>query len=237
LWTPRGLSTELYGRRRRTQPPVPVQTRLQLFLGQVAPATRPAHPDGDLLDVADPPAANELARFAEFPEDAGTLLAARLENALVLVDRLDAVFRFQDRQRQRLLAIHVLARLAGFDDRDRVPEVRRGDADRIQVLTRQQFAEIVRLVAALVGRVAAVRRLDAVLGVFAASAIDFADGQHLHVRHPQQGRKMVVVRHLATADHGHRDPFARRRSLVVAQHARRHNHRRRRRHRLTEPAS
>ncbi len=75
---------------RGAEPEVPVEAGLHLLGGQVAPAARAAHADGDGLDLAQPAAADDFRRLAELAEHVGTLLAAGLEDALVFARRVDA---------------------------------------------------------------------------------------------------------------------------------------------------
>src|SRR5262249_8986938 len=118
--------------RGRPQPAVPVQAGLFLLLRQVARLAGAADVDVDRLDLADAAAAHQLAGGAELV--AGALLAAGLEDAVVLAGRLDHGAGLADGQRQRLLAVDVLAGLARLDSRDGVPVVRRGDDDGVDVL-------------------------------------------------------------------------------------------------------
>ena len=116
-------------------------------LGVVGPARGQA--DADALQVADPAVADQLAGAAE--SLVGTLLAAGLEDDLGLVDRVAHRAALGDRQRQRLLAVDVLPGLAGRDDRDRVPVVRRADLDGVDVVPAQDLAVIDVGLAAAVG--------------------------------------------------------------------------------------
>ena len=102
----------------------------------------PADADGHDLDLAQPAAPDDLGRLAEIAEDVGPLLAAGLEDAVVLPGRVDAPLALGQRQRERLLAVDVLARLHRLDRRDRVPVLGRGDADRVDVLAADQLAEV-----------------------------------------------------------------------------------------------
>ena len=70
-------------------------------------------------------------------------LAAAGEDPAVTPHRLDHRPALADRQALGLLAIHVLAVLAGLDGDDRVPVVRRADQHGVDVRTGQQLAEIV----------------------------------------------------------------------------------------------
>src|SRR5439155_16250008 len=128
--------------RRRAEPQVPRQPRLHLLFRQVARLARAADAHGDGPDLPQPPAAHDLGRLAERAEDVGPLLAAGLEDAAVLAGRVDAGPGLGQRQRERLLAVHVLARLAGQNRRDRVAVLRRGDADGVDVLAAEEFAKV-----------------------------------------------------------------------------------------------
>ena len=70
------------------------------------------------------------------------VLGAHLDDAVVAPRGLDHLPALVDRAAQRLLAVHVLAGLAGHD-RDRgVPVVGRGDQHRVDVLAVQDAAEV-----------------------------------------------------------------------------------------------
>src|SRR5262249_50033487 len=90
----------------------------------------------DRLQIADPAVADQLAGAAEIA--VGTLLAAGLENAAMLLDRVRHGSALGDGQRERLLAINVLAGAGGGDDRDGVPVIRRANNHSVHVLARQQ---------------------------------------------------------------------------------------------------
>ena len=65
-----------------------------------------------------------------------------LDDPAVLLGRLDHLAAFEDVVAARLLDVDVLARLAGPDRRQRVPVVRRGDADHVDVLAVVDLAEV-----------------------------------------------------------------------------------------------
>ena len=94
--------------------------------------------DLDLAEVAGAhpsraPRADALVRAA---------LRAGLDDAVVFARRLDHLAAFPDVVRDRLLDVDVLARLAGPDDDQRMPVVRRGDGDGVDVLVFEQLADI-----------------------------------------------------------------------------------------------
>src|SRR5208282_152307 len=122
--------------------PLPVRR-----LGQVGTATRLAHANG--LEIADPAVANQLASAAEVV--VGPLLAARLEDHVVLANRVAHGAALDDGERQGLLAVDVFPRLAGLDHRDRVPVVRCADLDGVDIVAAQDLAEIDACVAAAIG--------------------------------------------------------------------------------------
>src|SRR4030095_14753088 len=106
-------------------------------------AARPAHAHIDSLDLAESATADEFDGEREFAEDAGALLTAGLQHALVLAHGFDAELRLADGQREWLLAIHVFARLARFDDQSGVPVIWRGDDDGVDIFARDDLPEII----------------------------------------------------------------------------------------------
>ena len=151
-------------------------------------------------------------------EDVGPLLAAGLEDALVLARRVDAPLALGERERERLLAVDVLARLARLDRRDRVPVLRRGDADGVDVLARDQLAEVgVRVAALVVGLLAEYAFSTRLLACSRRVRVHLADRQRLHVAEPEQLGQVVVVGHLAAADEADGDPLAGRFVAAAAQ--------------------
>ncbi len=98
----------------------------------------PGRPTQHRLQVADPAVADQLAGAAEAM--VRPLLAAGLEDDVMLAHRVAHGAALGDRQRQRLLAVDVLAGLARLDHRDRVPVVRRADLDGVDVFPAQDFA-------------------------------------------------------------------------------------------------
>ena len=117
------------------EPALPVEPGFQWFLRQIAPFAGSADADVNRFDCADATAPNELAREAKLTEHTRPLLAAGLKDALVFARRFDAKLRFADRQRERLLAIDVLACQAGLDNQDRCTSGRvAGNHNRVDVL-------------------------------------------------------------------------------------------------------
>ena len=94
-----------------------------------------------VVELAEPAVADHLAGQPE-PRVA-PLLAAGLEHPLVLLDRRDDPLPLVDGERQRLLAVDVLARLQRGQVDERVPVVGRAvDDDRDVLLGLQQLAEV-----------------------------------------------------------------------------------------------
>ena len=79
--------------------------------------------------------------------------------------------------------------------------IRCGDADSVNILSADQFAEIKRVLDALESAFGVgVGVLDPANGVFAARAVNFADRDELHVRLTKKLWEMVVIGHFSTAD-------------------------------------
>src|SRR5438552_2643917 len=79
---------------RAAKPEVPVQPRLHALFRQIAGAARAAYSHRDALYLADAPTANKLARLPEVSKDIGTLLASRLQDALMFPHRIYAPLGF-----------------------------------------------------------------------------------------------------------------------------------------------
>ncbi len=194
--------------RRRPEPEIPVETRLQGFLRQIAPFAGRADADDDVLDLAQPPVAHEFAGLAKFT--GRTLHAARLEHPVVAAHGVHHRARLGDRQRQRLLAIDVLLRVGRGDHVQRVPVIRRGDDHGVNVLAREQIAEILVLRASLertLVRLFAVVILHQFFGVLTARGIHIAHGHHLRFLAVQEPIEQAAIL-FAHADETERDPVA-----------------------------
>ena len=100
-----------------------------------------------LLDLAQPAVADELA--ARLVDGHRPLLAADLEDAVVLAGRLDHQPAFADREAQRLFGVDVLAGLAGVDADQRPPVLGRGGDDRVDVLAVEELAIVLHAEAAV----------------------------------------------------------------------------------------
>ena len=89
----------------------------------------------------------------------GAALRAVLHDAVVFPRGLDELAALEDVVAARLLDVHVLARLAGPNRQQRVPMVRRGDRDGVEILVVEHLAEVLhalgRVAAALLDRRAA----------------------------------------------------------------------------------
>ena len=70
------------------------------------------------------------------------LLGPNLADPLVLPCRLDHLAAFGDGEAHRFLAVNVLARLAGVDERQRMPMVRRGDDHRVDLFQVEHLAVV-----------------------------------------------------------------------------------------------
>src|SRR5207244_1295923 len=111
-------------------------------------------------------------QFAGQPEIASrALLAARLYDPFVAPGRLHHGPALGDGEAERLLAVDVLARLAGVDGDQGVPVIRRGDDHRIDVLEVEQLAVVGEGGAGLAGRL-----LHPRLGFREPAFVHVADG-------------------------------------------------------------
>lgn len=122
------MDAVLVGRtlRRRPQPHVVVEfgrrraVGHQRFLGPIHARQADAHG----FDVADASGPHVLAGAAEFLVPPGALLAAGLDDPVVVAGGFDHGPAFVDGQGQRLLDVDVLAGLAGVDCGEGVPVIR-----------------------------------------------------------------------------------------------------------------
>src|SRR5262249_42303235 len=121
-------------------PEVPVQLLRHRRLGERS-AVQPRGQDRlDPGELADPAVADQLAGLPE--ARVAALLAAGLEDALGVAPRRDEALALVDRQRERLLAVDVLARLEGGEVDQRVPVVGGAVDDDMDVLALQQLTEV-----------------------------------------------------------------------------------------------
>src|SRR4029077_353197 len=127
---------------------------------------------------------------AERPEDVRPLLAAGLEDTVVLPRSVDAPLGLCQRQGEWFLAVHVLARLHRLDRGNGVPVLGRGNAHGVDVRPTDQLTEVDVRCASLVLSFPAIRLLDSLLGMFATGAVDLADRQRLDVTKTEELRKM-----------------------------------------------
>ena len=127
--------------RRLAEPEVKIQSRRRHLAGLERPAAKPAgNPHVHFLKLADAAVADQFAREAEPPVAA--LLRAGLENNFIFAHGLDDVPALVNRQRQRLLAVNVLLRVRGGDVHERVPVIRRGLNDDVNVVPLQHLSEV-----------------------------------------------------------------------------------------------
>ncbi len=183
-----------------------------VFGGQIARLRKRPDVDVDALDGSE---FTTPALVDDVPVVFQDALAAAGDDAGVAAGGVDHERSFAKRSRFRLLAIHVFAVPAGFDDHDRVPVIRRGDVHRVDVVAGEQFAKVV------VGRAVgvAVFPIDLLLGGFADAAANIAHGDILHVAATEKG-SLVAASHVADADPAHHDPIAGRWTRIIAQGAR-----------------
>jgi hypothetical protein len=153
----------------------------------------------------------------ETAAELGALLAAGLEDDVVVARRLHHGARFGDRQGQRLLAIDVLARPRRQNRGNRVPVIGRGDDDGIYVAAGQQFAEIDILSAATIRAglaLLSVGAMDTFDGILAADAMNIANGDDLHAAIAKKPAQVAPPHH-ADADEAEIDAVVRPLTLAL----------------------
>ena len=128
--------------RRLAQPHVPVQLAGGLLLGEGAAGGTAADGRGHPLDLADASGTHQRDGQEEDPVVIAPLLGADLHDAARLLGDPAEHLALVDRQRQRLLAVDVLARLHGVDADLGVPVVGRADDDGVDVLAVEELAVV-----------------------------------------------------------------------------------------------
>ena len=193
----------------RSQPHIPVQARFGGFFREIAGNRRTADRDLRMRHRADDAVTHQFAGRAKFAH--GPLHAANLENSIIGAGGLHHRPAFQHGMRHGFLAINILARPGRRDGHERMPMIRRGNDDGINILPRQQIAEI------LVGVAAFIRAPVGVFGVggfhrlfrqIQPGAVHIAYRQHADVLAREAGMHQAVTL-LADADEAERDLFAR----------------------------
>ena len=196
----------------RAEPHIPVDLLTHLFGRQVAKLRQRIDVDVDRFDAAELAGPGRIDIFAIVAEHA---LAAAGKHAAITPGRGNHPRAFTQRERFRLLAVHVLAAAAGLDGNDRMPMVGRGNVHRVDVGASQQFAEIVVDLAVAV----LIVTIDVGLGLLAHFFANIAQGHVLHVFAIQKGA-LIAAALIADADAGHHNPIAGRRTAVLAQRGR-----------------
>ena len=192
----------------RSQPQIPIQAGLGGFFRQVAGNRRAAHGHLGMRHRADHAVAHQFAGGAKFAH--GTLHAADLENSIVGAHGLHHRPAFQHGMRHGFLAVNILAGPGRRNGHERVPMIRRGDDDGINILPRQQIAEILVGVAAFVGAGIGVLGVGGFHGLFRQlqpGAVHIAHGEHADVLARETGVHQAVTL-LADTDEAEGDLFA-----------------------------
>ncbi len=129
----------------------------------------------------------------------GPLLAAGLHHALVFARRVQHPAPVGHGEREWLLAVHILARVAGRHGHQGVPVIGRAHNHRIDIFLLQQLAEIVETLRAAVGHRQALlqKRL-----------VHVADRRRLEVRLFEKGPQILAPAS-AAADQPHAHPIVR----------------------------
>ncbi len=127
------------------------------------------------------------------------LLRPHLDDAIVLARDVHHHAALADRQRQGLLDVDVLARLAGHHRRQRVPVVRRADDDRVDVGSVEHAAEVP---GHQFGRLREVPRHQ-ILDLRALRVIDVTERHDLRAQ--AQRLAQVAGAHAAATDQPHAD--------------------------------
>jgi len=225
----------IWGPGGRTQPHIVIQPlrdghwRWRILIAWIMMASGQANVDR--VEFADAAVAHEVAAHAA--RLAAAPLAAALEDSAVTLDRVGHGSTFDYAVAQRLLAIYVLAASGCGDGNERMPMIRGGDHDSVDILAAQKIAEVAIAVTAPVrsgrGLLGVVffdqihRRAQSPMPIFlivAAALVRIADRNDLNIGLAQEVLQIDCT-HAADADSAHGDPIARRHRAGVAQSRRR----------------
>ena len=125
---------------RRPQPHVVIQSCRNRLRHERSGSDAGRRTNMDFTQLSDAAVAHEFARAAHRSQR--VQLRAVLENGAIALRRIHQRAAFADGVAQRLLAVHILARLHGRNGDRRVPVVRRRDGHGLHVRTRQQLPEV-----------------------------------------------------------------------------------------------
>ena len=176
----------------------PLRAALAPYLGAANVPQAVKHPRPAHVDLPHLTGANKLDGVLEVLDAA--LPGADLDNALEMPGRAQHGLGFHETVRNGLLAIDVLARLAGGNEGDGMPVIGCADNDRVDVLLLQQLAEVLDL---LGRRPASVD--DIGCRVVQVRCVHVADGGHFDPLEPHQ-LLLVCPAHAAAADQAEHDP-------------------------------
>ena len=151
------------------------------------------------IDLADAAVLHELDRVAHGRPAA--VHRADLDDLAETRLRLDHLAAFPDRVRRRLLDVDVLAGLERPDGRERVPVIRRGDDDGVDLLVFEDAAHVLDESGLVVGDAGQARVVDALRGQV---RVDVAERLHRDVRQLREAA-LDRVALTADADAGHDD--------------------------------
>src|ERR1044071_7855008 len=157
--------------RRLSDIEIPIQPLGNRLLRKRAVDRSRGQTDDDVLEFAQASVADQ---FAGKPEVAvAALLAADLNNALVVAHRLHQAFAFVNGEGERFLAVDILAALHGTQVHKRVPVIGRAGDDDVDVIAFHELAKIL----VLLRRLAVLAELLA--GSLGVAVVNVADGNHI----------------------------------------------------------
>ena len=163
-------------------------------------------------DLAQCPGVHRLGKLRVHPRRPA--VNADLDDPVVLPRRLDHRPALDDRHRQRLLDVDVLARVAGGDHLDGVPVVGRGDHDGVDILAIEDRAEILdagdvpfdlRHLGDAIAQ-AGEPRVEPIVSPVEVRLVDVAERHDLGIRMRQEALQELAAA-IAHADEAQPDPF------------------------------
>ena len=169
-----------------TLPTIPVESLRNRLFREIAVLWRIAKTAVNFLDFANGAALNNRRHVAVVFHNA---LAAARADAVVFARRLDDEARFLKRQRQRLFAVDVFARLARLDGNLRVPMVGARADDRVDVVALKNVL-IMRVFRRVIDVITLV---DAVGGSIKMIFIAVADAQRTELRIAEEPAEEFVA--------------------------------------------
>ena len=179
------------GHGRRAEPPFPVQRGRRIDLLERAAGVRRADLAGHPFHLANAAGLHQRDRCKELLLELASLLRAHLEHAAGLLDCLADELAFVDGERERLLAVNILARLERLDRDLHMPVIGHANVYDLDIFAIKHMAVI------FVGVAGAV---EVAVGCFEMLLVDIAQRDHVQERPHRIGMMQLVTPDASHAD-------------------------------------